>query len=121
MAKTLFEKMFLKPEYSLLLLHVPPDLQNELTANNADYVLKNTYNFIVAFYEKKGALLQEVEKLKESLETNGLLWIAYPKGKALRTDLNRDILHETTKQNGLDGVSLISLNETWSAMRFKNK
>jgi hypothetical protein len=55
---------------------------------------------------------KEILKLKESLETNGLLWIAYPKAKRLETDLNRDILHETAKKFGLDGVSLVSLNDT---------
>jgi len=120
MAKTLLEKMFLKPDYSVAIIHVPGELQTDLkTENKTENELNNLYNFILAFYSNKEAFEKEVEELKTSLITNGLLWIAYPKAKALRTDLNRDILHETAKNFGLDGVSIISLNETWSAMRFK--
>jgi hypothetical protein len=120
MTKTLLEKMFLKTEYSVALLHVPPELQYALNPQNrTDTDLKNTYNFILTFYNKKEKLEKEIEKLKLALETNGLLWIAYPKAKALQTNLNRDILHATAKRFDLDGVSLVSLNETWSAMRFK--
>jgi hypothetical protein len=120
MAKSIFEKMFLKPEYSVALLHVPQTLQTELITNNkTETDLISTYNFILAFYSKKKAFEKEVEKIKKSLEKNGLLWIAFPKAKALQTDLNRDILRVTAKQFGLIGVSLVSLNETWSVMRFK--
>jgi hypothetical protein len=49
-----------------------------------------------------------------------LLWIAYPKGGAKKgTDLNRDILWEQVQPSGLVGVTLVALDDTWSAMRFK--
>jgi len=54
-----------------------------------------------------------------SVKPDGLIWIAYPKGGALETDLNRDVLRERLAQHGLEGVSLIALDDTWSAMRFK--
>jgi hypothetical protein len=119
MAKTLLEKMFLKPEYATAILRAPEELQNELKTNKTDNELAGSYNFVLAFYTKKETIEKELEKLKSSLENNALLWIAYPKAKALQTDLNRDILHETAKKFGLDGVSIVSLNTTWSAMRFK--
>jgi hypothetical protein len=120
MTKTLFEKLFLKSEYAIAFLHIPDELHSKLeSTNKADTVLKTSYNFILAFYNKKADFEKEINTLKEALLENGLLWIAYPKAKALTTDLNRDILHEAAKQYGLDGVSLVSLNDTWSAMRFK--
>ncbi len=120
MTKTLPEKLFLKPDYSVAFMHIPEELQTDLKiTNKTDNTISNSYNFILAFYAKTADLEKEIIKLKEALGENGLLWIAYPKAKALATDLNRDILHETAKHFGLDGVSLVSLNETWSAMRFK--
>jgi hypothetical protein len=48
------------------------------------------------------------------------LWIAYPKGgKKAGTDLNRDILHATMGARGLNGVSLVAVDDVWSAMRFR--
>ena len=121
MTKTLLEKMFLKPEYSVAILHAPEELKLDLKIDNTDKKLQTTYNFILAFYLKKESFEKDGEYLENALRQNGLLWIAYPKAKALQSDLNRDILHQTAKQFNLDGVSLISLNETWSAMRFKIK
>ncbi|HEY2791645.1 MAG TPA: hypothetical protein VGJ28_04780 [Micromonosporaceae bacterium] len=48
------------------------------------------------------------------------LWIAYPKGgKKAGTDLNRDILHAAMSARGLNGVSLVAVDDVWSAMRFR--
>jgi hypothetical protein len=118
MTKTPLEKMFYKPSYSAAILHLPQDLEKELNAN-IDHTLSKKYDFILTFYTKKDDLEKEAAEVKESLVENGLLWIAYPKNKALQTDLNRDILHEMLSAQNLDGVSIVSLNETWSSMRFK--
>lgn len=118
MSKTLLEKMFLKPDYAAAILNVPDDLKAELqSSQKIDTSLKGEYNFILAFYSKADSLEKEVQEIKKS--SNGLIWIAYPKNKALETDINRDILHRLMNKFGLDGVSLVSLNSTWSAMRFK--
>ncbi|HSX09946.1 MAG TPA: hypothetical protein VLF93_07355 [Candidatus Saccharimonadales bacterium] len=120
MAKTPLEKMFLKPNHSATFLHVPNNVRDQIkTSNKIDNDIKGKYDFILAFYTQKKELQQEINKIKHSLETNGILWIGYPKGKALETDLNRDILHSLLRENNLDGVSIISLNDIWSVMRFK--
>jgi len=46
-------------------------------------------------------------------------WIAYPKAGGLGTDLNRDKLREAMKPHGIESVRLVSLNDVWSAMRFR--
>lgn len=48
-----------------------------------------------------------------------LSWIAYPKAGQLRTDLNRDKLFQLMKPYGIEGVRLVSIDEVWSAMRFR--
>jgi len=120
MTKTLLEKMFLKSEYAAAVLNLPKELDTEFYSERKIYtILEGKYNFILAFYSKKQELQKDALKLKKALLPNALLWVAYPKNKALETDLNRDILHELLKEYGLDSVSLVSLNATWSAMRFK--
>jgi hypothetical protein len=50
----------------------------------------------------------------------GLLWVCYRKGGAkVGTDLNRDVLWRRLESEGLAGVTLVSLDEEWSAMRFR--
>ena len=50
----------------------------------------------------------------------GILWISYPKQSAKQdTDLNRDILRESLLNQSLKAVAQISIDDTWSALRFK--
>ena len=57
--------MFLKPEYSLAILHMPKNLKGDLkTENKFDDELKGTYNFILAFYTKKEDLKNEISEVK---------------------------------------------------------
>jgi hypothetical protein len=37
-----------------------------------------------------------------------------------RTDLNRDILWARLGEHGLAGVTLVAVNDVWSAMRFRS-
>lgn len=57
------------------------------------------------------------------MNEGGLLWLCYPKGTAkIKTDLNRDVLRETVAaRHGLEGVSLVAIDDTWSAMRFRSR
>jgi len=55
----------------------------------------------------------------EAAKADGLAWIAYPKAGQLGTDLNRDILWKLLKPMGIQPVRQVSLDGTWSAMRFR--
>lgn len=47
-------------------------------------------------------------------------WICYPKGTSkVKTDINRDILWKLMEPVGLRPVTMVSFDETWSAMRFR--
>src|SRR5262249_55238801 len=74
---------------------------------------------VQVFARDKAALEQAVPAL-HSVRDGGLLWVCYPKGgKKAGTDLNRDLLWEELGRAGLTGVTLVSVDETWSAMRFR--
>ena len=44
---------------------------------------------------------------------------AYPKAGQLGTDLNRDRLWEAGRAHGLEAVAQVSVDDVWSALRFK--
>jgi hypothetical protein len=48
-----------------------------------------------------------------------LAWIAYPKGRQLGTDLNRDVLAALARARGAQPVRSVSLSGVWSALRFR--
>lgn len=65
------------------------------------------------------ALMANAIPAVEAAKEDRLAWIAYPKAGQLGTDLNRDKLVEAMRAYGIDSVRLVSLNDVWSAMRFR--
>lgn len=119
MAKTLMQKMFHKPEHKTIILRAPKELKAHL--GHFDSSIKGKYDFAMSFYLKMAEVEKEVPKLKKAMQENGLLWMAYPKAKKLDSDINRDVLWKAMKPQGLEGIAMVSLNDTWSAMRFKGR
>jgi hypothetical protein len=77
------------------------------------------YDFIQLFATRKEELLEQGPRLRQTVRPAGVLWVSYPKGKALPTDLNRDIVRVTLEQVGLEVVTQVAIDETWSALRAK--
>lgn len=56
----------------------------------------------------------------ENIESDSVLWFAYPKGTSkIKTDINRDTIRVTASEFGLKTVTAISIDETWSALRLR--
>ncbi len=67
----------------------------------------------IADVDAKGAPL--IEAAKE----DRIAWAAYPKAGQLGTDLNRDILWQHLKAQGIEGVRQVAIDDVWSALRFR--
>ena len=79
---------------------------------------KNTLVFI----NDNSAYLNFLNNDLVNIEPDSVLWFAYPKGTSkIKTDINRDTLRETGEQFGITTVTAVSINETWSALRFRPK
>ena len=52
-------------------------------------------------------------------QRDAIAYIAYPKAGQLGTDLNRDILWGQVAKESIRGVRQVSIDEVWSAMRFR--
>lgn len=53
---------------------------------------------------------------------DGLLWFCYPKKSSkIKTDINRDAGWEALDKLNLRPIRAISLNDVWSALRFRDK
>jgi Protein of unknown function (DUF3052) len=61
----------------------------------------------------------EVLAARELVGDGGRLWVAYRKG-AGPAALNRDTLQRALAAHGLVGVTLVSLDAAWSAMRVRD-
>ncbi len=78
------------------------------------------FDFVQVFVKNLADVQKFVPEAAKAVKHDALLWIAYPKGGAKAgTDVNRDILWNAVTQYNLTGVTLISLDDVWSAMRFR--
>ena len=79
----------------------------------------NNKNTLVFINDHKGFLKFLKTDLK-NIEADSVLWFAYPKGTSkIKTDINRDIIRMTGEEYGITTVAAISIDETWSGIRFR--
>ena len=115
----LLKKLQLKPERKACVLQAPTELESLAVEASAGTALKGSFDWILFFARNKAELTREAPRLKKALNEGGMVWIAYPKAKALGTDLNRDIVRELLAPGGLETVAQVALDDTWSALRCK--
>src|SRR3954469_10286105 len=76
----------------------------------------NTLVFINDNKEYLGFLKNNLK----NIEPDSVLWFAYPKGTSkIKTDINRDTIRVTGEEFGITTVTAISIDDTWSALRFR--
>ena len=76
--------------------------------------------FVHLFALSKAELDAHIDEALATVRKDGLLWISYPKGSSkIETDINRDVIWEYLLSYGIRPVTQVSLDETWSAIRFR--
>jgi hypothetical protein len=122
---TLAQKLQLKPNQPLKVANAPSGYQGYLVTELPDNLVSmlegdrpvEALLLFVNNLEEAGVLAPQ---LFAGMDPDGLVWLAYPKGSSkVVTDVNRDILWEALKPTGWRPVRQVSLDETWSAMRFR--
>ncbi|QHT62026.1 YdeI/OmpD-associated family protein [Paenibacillus lycopersici] len=120
----LMNKLRLSLDMRTALLETPDDSYKEsLGAENAEPFSEmdaGTYDFVMLFAKDIASLTEHAPKALKAVKKDGLLWICYPKGTSkIKTDINRDRGWKVVKEAGWEGVSLVSVDDAWSAMRFR--
>src|SRR5712691_5969779 len=114
----LAKKLLIKPGQRLLILNAPPSYITQLGALPPGIVLsqeaEGQFDFVQVFAHSQAELDQFAPQAIQSLKKDALFWISYPKvSSKAYVDLNRDKGWETVNNAGFEGVSLISIDETW--------
>jgi hypothetical protein len=118
----LAKKLLIKPGSRVALLNAPEGYAERLQPlpEGAELVDLQPGLDVVQVFARDRAELRRSAAALTSVRDGGLLWVCYPKGgKRAGTDLNRDILWEELSRSGLAGVTLVAIDDTWSAMRFR--
>ena len=78
--------------------------------------LEGHLDWIQVFVRSSAELAVLAPRIKAAIDPNGLVWISYPKGSSkMQTDLTRDKGWEPLEGGQLMWLSLVSVDDTWSA------
>ena len=129
MAETpLVKKLGIKPKYRMLVLNAPGGYRNQLGTLPADAELITTptsagyFDVVHLFARNKAEVERDVPMAIQQIKPGGLLWVSYPKQSSkVSTDLNRDVLWDVFPDKDWRPVTQISIDEVWSALRFRPK
>jgi hypothetical protein len=81
---------------------------------------KGEYNGIQLFIKNSTELTQALQIIKPLLKPGTILWVTYPKkSSGIQTDLEMMSSWDELTHLSLRPVTAISVNETWTALRFK--
>lgn len=105
-----------------IVINAPAELEKEFVAlgfgTSFDQKVKSTDTLV--FVNNNKEYLDFLNKKMTSVVPDSVLWFAYPKGSSgIKTDINRDTLRVTGEEHGITTVTAISINDTWSALRFR--
>jgi len=120
----LAKKLFIKPGHRVGLINAPAGYAELLEPLPAGTAFRDPatggLDALLLFVNTAAEVDRLAPGAASAVKPGALLWYCYRKGGTKAgTDLNRDLLHEQLERHGLTGVSLISVDDTWSAMRFR--
>jgi len=86
------------------------------TGTTLGTALDGPLDWIQVFVANSTELAALVPGITKAVAPDGLVWISYPKGSSKRqTDLTRDRGWESLEGSDLMWLSLVSVDDTWSA------
>ena len=98
-------------------------ISKDISGEIHDEISDKQYKFVLIFSKRLEVLKEDFKQLQQHIDKASVLWVVYPKGASKKykkeTDLSRDMLQPGLKDFGYEGVSLVSIDEDWSAMRFR--
>lgn len=116
----LAKKLKLKAGHRAAILNAPEDYLEQLRplpdgVKLLDHV-EGQMDWVQLFVRNKAELDRTALQVIAALKPESLLWISFPKGTSkIQTDLTRDKGWDTIQQSGLKWITLVSVNDTWSA------
>jgi hypothetical protein len=120
-ATPLVQKLGIKPGARLQFLAAPdhlPDLLGPLP-EGATASTRGKLDFTLLFVTSYAELARNFRKLRDRLESNGMLWVSWPKKTSgVATDLTEGVVRDYGLANGLVDVKVCAIDDTWSGLKF---
>lgn len=98
-------------DYSRLLEPIPAGVSFESAVMQAT-------DIVHVFVERKSVLKAELVLLRNSIKSNGIVWISWPKkASKMPTDITEDTIRELALPLGFVDVKVCAVSEIWSGLK----
>lgn len=126
MAQTIAQKMYIKPGSRILLINAPEGYVQQFAplpeGATVETTPNGTYDVVQGFMKSQAEVDSLAPQAMNAVKVGGGLWLCYPKGTSkIKSDINRDKGWDMVTNAGWGGIRLISLDDTWSAMMFRQE
>ncbi len=127
MPEQIIKKLQFKLQPVALVLEAPPEFKPVLDhwKKIATVITvidkKKKYPFAIGFVKTEADVKKLGVAIIKQLEDDGILWMAYPKktSKKYVATITRDSGWESLGALGFEGVSMVAIDEDWSAFRLR--
>ena len=124
MTSTVAKKLRMKAGLRALIVAAPADYMKLLAPLPEGVSVSSkaggTYEFVQIFATHLSEIGKVTSTLSKHAAPNALVWISYPKKTSKAGgDLSRDVIREAMNGTGWRAVSIVSIDEVWSALRFR--
>jgi hypothetical protein len=117
-------KLRLAPSKRPIVVGAPEGFRDALAAGLGrpiGHAIDGRHDWILLFARDRAALEASIAAAAAALDVPGALWIAYPKGSSkIQTDLTRDAGWESVAAADLMWLTLVSIDDTWSAFSLRH-
>ncbi|MCH7400884.1 hypothetical protein ACFOUP_12960 [Belliella kenyensis] len=120
MTKTVSQKMGIKENSRSIFVNADQEvLENiKLPVLDIQETLEDEFDYIHLFVKTQTDFIEFFPKLKSHLKPSGMLWVSWPKGGKLGTDLNIKTVIKLGYDFGLVESICLSVNDIWSGLKF---
>jgi hypothetical protein len=127
---TVAQKLGIKPDTRIAIDGLSVDATANLVGESPDGVVLSArdgspVDQLILVAESLSDVASQLSGVWYEIVDGGRLWVWYRKGasrsraQGSETPLHRDTLQAVLAEHGMDGVTLISIDDTWSSMRVR--
>jgi hypothetical protein len=125
-AEEIFKKLRLDANKNLLIVNAPAEYINILKGIKFDSLPQKSkngkYDFVQVFASNQAELEELTMKVGKAGKYDCLFWACYPKGTGkIKSDIKRETVWTAFELIGLQAVTQIAIDDTWSALRARPK
>ncbi len=120
----LANRLRIKPGHRVLILNAPDGYVEALGPLPDDVELAispdGAFDCVHLFVRDRAELDRLAPTALGSVKRDGLFWVSWPKRSSrVKTDITRDTGWESISDAGWAGIATVSVDDTWSAIRFR--